>query len=217
MFAFRKKYESYSDEALMELVGKGDERAFGQLYDRYATKMHHYFYRMLYRNQEKANDFTQDLFLKLVEKGASYDPKRKFSTWFYAVAGNMCKNEYRSRSRRGSTESMSEEIIRQLADPGMADPYFSNPIDRDSFDKELTQAIEQLEWPHRQCFVLRYQDELPIKQISEIVGCPEGTVKSRLYYATRKLSERLKSYQEGRPRQAKKGGACKKTICDEKQ
>ena len=128
----------------------------------------------------------------------------------------MCKNEYRSRSRRGTPESISEELIRQVADPGMTDPYFSNPIDRKQFEKELSAAIERLEWPHRQCFILRFQEGLPIKEISEIAGCPEGTVKSRLYYAIRKLSGQLKIFQTG-DRKKNRRKTCSKSTCDEKQ
>ncbi|MEM9917566.1 MAG: RNA polymerase sigma factor [Bacteroidota bacterium] len=217
MFLFKKKYKSRTDEELVPMVADGDERAFGELYDRYAKKMHQYFFRMLYRDREKADDFTQDLFLKLIEKGKSYDPARKFSTWFYAVAGNMCKNEYRTRSRRGTTESLSDELVRQLADPGMTDPYFSNAIDRKAFDQSLSEAIERLEWPHRQCFILRYQEGLPVKDIGDIVGCPVGTVKSRLYYSVRKLSEQLKTFQPSASKKSKKGNGCQKSICDEKQ
>ena len=176
------------------LTEQRDERAFNELYSRYAERMHRYFYRMLFQDSEKANDFTQDLFVRLIEKAASFDTSRRFSTWLYAVAGNMCKNEYRSLGRQPKAEQLTEDLERYLVDEPQAPSLLNEPLDRPLFDGALAKAIERLDWSHRQCFVLRYQEELSIKAISQVVGIPEGTVKSRLFYAVRKLSKQLKIF-----------------------
>ena len=67
--------------------------------------------------------------------------------------------------------------------------------DQAVFDKYLYKALSLMESQHRECFLLRYQQEKSIKEISEIMDCPEGTVKSRLYYTSRKLSEKLKFFK----------------------
>lgn len=190
----KSTYKQLSDEELMKHIRRGKERAFDELYARYGQKMHHYFYRMLAQNTEVANDFTQDLFMKIIQNVDKYDPKRKFSTWLYTIAGNMCKNEYRRWSRHQSPQSITPEIAERLTETEGQDRYFSEFLDKIQFDKQLEKAVSELDFNHQQCFILRYQEDLSIKEISKIVGCPEGTVKSRLYYAVKKLSAKLKIF-----------------------
>ncbi len=187
MFSLRKKYTSLKDEELMPYVVKGQERAFDELYRRYSGKMHYYFFRMLGQNQDRADDFTQDLFIKVIEKGAYFDVKQRFSTWLYAVAGNMCKNEYR-RLERKPEQALPENFATAMARDGL---YLESEVDQERFRQDLKKVLERLDFEHRQCFILRYQQDLGIREISEILGCPEGTVKSRLYYTLRKLAAQL--------------------------
>ncbi len=194
MINLLKNYKKYSDEKLVPLVVKGNERAFNELYSRYEKKMYRFFYRMLNRDTERANDLLQDLFIKIIEKGDRFDTDRKFSTWLYAVAGNLCKNEYRRVERLTNNQEKMITDVRPGLDNEM-DFYLPNAIDRSLFTTRLTDALEELEDIHRTCFILRYQEELSIKEISEVMECPEGTVKSRLYYALRKLSDKLQVFR----------------------
>jgi RNA polymerase sigma-70 factor (ECF subfamily) len=180
-----KNYRTYSDEELMRLLSmQGEAGAFSELYDRYGSRMHRYFYRLLGQNTHRADDFTQDLFLKIIEKGSLYDARRRFSTWIYTVAGNMVKNEYRRLSRIPELPRIPEQY----------EVFFSEKIDNLLFEKELTNALSELDEVQRQCFILRYQEELPMKDIAEILDCPEGTVKSRLFYTLKKLANRLRAF-----------------------
>ncbi len=186
MTFLKPKYHQLTDEELMHRSSKGNKNAFKVLYQRYHKKMFRYFYRMLGQVEEVANDFTQDLFLKIIEKGHYFDCKQKFSKWIYALAGNMVKNEYRRRTRHGITETFDEKMQN-----GVFDMDFER-FDRPKFSKALKNAILQLDEKHRSCYVLRFQEELSIKEIAEILDCPEGTVKSRLYYALKKVVETMK-------------------------
>jgi len=181
---FRKKYTQLSDEELMQNMSKGRPKAFDELYKRYQERMYHYFYRMLGQDSSKAQDFVQDLFIKLIEKPHLFDANRKFSTWVYKIASNMCKNEY----RRQNISFFSIEEYEQLPSEAVAIPL---QVDQKIFSKHLKEAIERLKPAHKLCFVLRYQEELSIKEISHIVECPEGTVKSRLHHALKHLAQHL--------------------------
>jgi RNA polymerase sigma-70 factor (ECF subfamily) len=186
----RKTYHDLSDEDLMRLlINDNDDRAFELVYDRYGSKMHSYFYRMLYQDSDKADDFTQDLFMKIVERPEMFDPNRRFSTWLYTVAGNMVKNEYRRNGRYQIVNEVPERPIPECFE------YIPEPMDRALFERQLEQAVDELDEPHKQCFILRYQEGMSVKEIGEVLGCPEGTVKSRLYYTVRKLSDKLKIFQ----------------------
>jgi RNA polymerase sigma-70 factor (ECF subfamily) len=89
----KKAYNRYSDEQLIPLVVTGDDKAFNELYLRYNQRLLYYFYRMLGNSNDKAQDFLQDIFIKVIDKAHLFDNSRKFSTWIFSIAYNMCKNE----------------------------------------------------------------------------------------------------------------------------
>ena len=95
MSILSQKLKACSDEELMESVEVGEETAFDELYNRYSKRLLVYFYRMLGGNEEKAQDFLQDIFVKIIEKPHLFGSKNRFSSWVFTVANNMCKNEYR--------------------------------------------------------------------------------------------------------------------------
>lgn len=170
---------------MVPLIENGNETAFNELYARYGQRLRHYFYRMLGQQRERADDFTQELFLKVIQKAASFDDKRKFSTWLYTIAANMCKNEYRRLSRTPVLTIVSEREFQAVLS------NIPEQIDQQLFDEQLQLAVQKLPIHHRQCFLLRYQEECSIKEISEILDCPLGTVKSRIHYCLKKLAEQL--------------------------
>ncbi|MEL6591399.1 MAG: RNA polymerase sigma factor [Bacteroidota bacterium] len=189
---FQPKYQQCTDESLMRMIAKRDEWAFDELYRRYSQRMLRYFYRMLWQDSEKAQDYLQDLFMKVVEKAVDFDPERRFATWLYTLAANMCKNAYRSQQVRS---------IMVRAEPNLEGPAIGpddGGVDRELFQAGLEQEIAQLSDSHREVLVLRFQEELPIKEISEIMACSEGTVKSRLFYALKKLNGKLRAFDPNR-------------------
>ena len=179
----RKNYRKHTDEELMQFIVKGREVAFNELYHRYGDRMYRYFYRMLYQEEALAHDFTQNLFIKIIERPEAFNPQYKFSTWFFTLASNMCKNEYRRRSRQPDFQALHEDTSLS---------HMNFRLENEQEKALLQTAISQLEPHHRECFVLRHQQGLDVKVISEILDCPEGTIKSRLYYASKKLAEKLK-------------------------
>ncbi len=186
---FKKDYRDMPDEALMQAIAQRNERAFAELYDRYSGRMHRFFYRMLWRDAARAEDFTQELFVRIIEKPNLYDPARPFRTWLYAVAGNMCKNEYRRKKSTDLPPPATDDTF-------VAGDYLPERLDRQLFESSLREAIDRLSDQHRQCFVLRYQEELSVAEIAGIIDCPEGTVKSRLHYALQRISEYLTVFKD---------------------
>lgn len=188
---FGKQLEEIADEQLMSLVAKKDKRAFEVLYERYSRVMVNYFYRMLWQDEEKAQDFMQDLFMKLVHKPHLYDPARSFKTWLYSIANNMCKNEYRKQEiRKISRYELKDDVA------GTNDAHTIRSIDHSAFQEELEEALQDMDEIRRSTFVLRFRQDMSIKEISEALECSEGTVKSRLFYTLKKLNTRLKHFEE---------------------
>lgn len=185
--------KTHSDEKLMQLAVKGNSSAFSEIYDRYNQRMNWYFFRMLGRDEEKARDFAQDLFLKIAEKPEMFDSSRKFSTWIYTVAHNMCKNEYRKQSIRHHVNGEKINVSEKIAGENHKNQEMN--VDKKTFEKMLDIELGLLDENHRTAFLLRYKEEMSIKEIAAIMDCSEGTVKSRLFYTIKKLSEKLKQFE----------------------
>lgn len=188
---FGNNHKERSDEELMQQLAQGNSQAFAVLYDRYSEKMIRYFYRMLGQDRDKAEDFTQDLFTKLIEKPQLFDTTKKFGTWIFSIACNMCKNEYRRLSVRSGTVN-DEAKAMKAKDEGAENVV--DYMDRKSFDQLLHVELGLLDEKHRSVFIMRFQEEMSIKEISEALGISEGTVKSRLFYTLKKLNEKLKVF-----------------------
>jgi RNA polymerase sigma-70 factor, ECF subfamily len=182
-------YKKRSDEELMSMILNKNQLAFGELYGRYSKKMFSFFYRMLYCDREKARDFLQDLFIKIIEKPELFDTSKKFSPWFYSLAANMCKNEYKKIKIRDGLS------ITRISPGISAKTNIYDELDLKSFISELYLYLEEMDNGHRSAFILRYGNDFSIKEIAEILECPEGTIKSRLYYTIKYLSERLNVYK----------------------
>lgn len=189
MKLFRKNYGKSSDEELFHIL-KGDKNAaFEELYKRYSKKMLYYFFQMLGGDEEKAQDFLHDLFLKLIERPERFDPNKRFSTWIYTVATNMCKNEYRNQQVRrvvGNGFDMNRF--------GETTTDAAQKVDHGMFKRLLHQELEQLSPDHRTTFILRFQEGMAVKEIAQVMECSDGTVKSRLFYTVKKLGKKLEVY-----------------------
>jgi len=98
----------------MSRINSGDTGAFNLLYDRYNQILLHYFHKMLGGDRDKAQDFLQALFLKLIEQTGQFKQKFNFKSWVFTIAHNMCKNEYRRmeirRRLNGEVESTFGEL-----------------------------------------------------------------------------------------------------------
>jgi RNA polymerase sigma-70 factor, ECF subfamily len=181
---FRGKNKVYSDSELMQLINSGDQSAFRLLYARYKDRMYYYFYRMLGNSSEQANDFLQELFMKIIEKSECYNPDYSFKTWMFSVANNMCKNEFRRLGLK--TEYQEYELTEKRHD------FLNEPsIELEIVVDKIFQTLDQLGEEHRSAFLLRYREGFSVKEIADSLDLPEGTVKSRLFNARKILAEKL--------------------------
>lgn len=174
-----------SDEQLFERYTRGDAEGFRVLVERYEPRIRGFLRKRL-NDEERAEDLTQDTFLRIHRARDSYDPARKFSTWIHTIANNLLKNEFRNRSRRRETafselrpDNASGAPSRPVEFPsGAADP------EREAYRSELREAIDiaiaRMDEHHRIPFVMREVEDRTYEEIAEAIGIPVGTVKSRL-------------------------------------
>jgi RNA polymerase sigma-70 factor (ECF subfamily) len=185
---FNHDLKKLSDEALMEKASQGSERALEVIYHRYSQPLLRYFYRMLWQDKPKAEDFLHDLFIRILDNRTAFDSSRKFSTWLYSIAHNMCKNEYRRQAFRKQANSLI--VISDHTHESV-----SNHLDQLAFQQKLDQVLCEEDEDVRAMFSLRFELEMDVSEIARVLQCPEGTVKSRLFYLKKRLASRLQQYK----------------------
>ncbi|MHC5058468.1 MAG: RNA polymerase sigma factor [Planctomycetota bacterium] len=186
-------FDSMPDEELMLQAGTGDTDAFEALVRRHERGVVGYFYR-LHWDRHRAEDQAQEVFIRLFTHARDYAPTARFTTYMYRIAHNYWVDEIRrAKKERGqvSLDAHDEEgtSLRDLVMDGSDDP-------RDRARKEevvdaVIGAVDTLPDEQKAVFVLSEVREMRYSEIAEVLGIPEGTVKSRMHAAVRRLRQRL--------------------------
>ena len=181
---------SLSDEDLMRRVAsRDDDRAFDELYHRYARRVMGFLMRQL-NDSEKAADLVQDAFMRLWSSRERYLSGKSFSTWLFSIAYNLLKNEYR---RSGYSSEYAEHVMNSTTEEQDEDVELR--LDDRLFDEALRKELALLDADSRLLFSLRFEEEMTVPQIAEVMKIPEGTVKSRQHTIVRNLKQKLKIYE----------------------
>ena len=177
-----------TDEQLMAKAAAGSDTAFEELYRRYARRLTGFFFLQLGGDEELAADATHDVFLRAYEARSRYQEGRRVDTWLFTIAYNICRNHYRSNAYEA-------QLLATLDAEPVTDQQIEVQLDQAVLDEALAQVLAELPAPLHQIFSLHYQEELTIPQIAEIVGVPEGTIKSRLHKTMNIIRKKLKKYE----------------------
>ncbi|MBN2195625.1 MAG: RNA polymerase sigma factor [Polyangiaceae bacterium] len=191
-----------TDEMLMVRYQRGDRGAFAELVRRYEGPIYNLAFRQL-RQAPLAEDITQEVFLRIVQRAAEFKHEARFSTWLYAIARNLCVDHHRKlmHRRHPSLDQPAPGLAtgNPLGDI-VADPHPNATVDRVAAGSEvatcIVDAIERLPDEQREVFLLREIANLPFREIAEITGAGENTVKSRMRYALDRLQEALSDFEE---------------------
>ena len=185
---FGRKTKIISDEQLMQQICIGNQQAFTDLYERYKDRLYYYFYRMLGNSEELANDFLQEVFLRIIEKPEQFNPAYPFTTWIFSVAHNLCKNEYRRRDIRKQTNTLNADLA--------IEDSVTETISKEKLVERIFDFIEELNQEQRSVFLLHYREGFALKEIAQMLEIPLGTVKSRLYYTRKYLASQFEHLKD---------------------
>jgi RNA polymerase sigma-70 factor (ECF subfamily) len=171
----------------MQQAGCGDRRAFEVLYDRYFDRLV-WFARGFLNDEQKAEDAVQEVFMKIIKQPEHFDTDKKFSTWVYTITGNSCKNILRNEQNR---QRLMNEQIAPLQDSSTT---LVHTVDYQLLKQQIRTLLDSLSEKERSIYLLRFEQELSIKEIADTIGIPEGSVKSGIYYLVKKFSNHLKAF-----------------------
>ncbi len=183
-----KPLRQLTDEQLMARAKAGNDAAFEELYHRYARRLKGFFFLQLGGDEELSADATHDVFLRAYEARNRYQEGKSVSTWLFTIAYNICRNHYRSNA-------YETQLLATLDAEPISNEQIEVQLDAAALDDALAQVLSELPPPLHQLFSLHYQEELTIPQVAEIVGIPEGTVKSRLHKTMNIIRKKLKRYE----------------------
>jgi RNA polymerase sigma-70 factor (ECF subfamily) len=163
----------------------GDEWAFAEMVERFGPRVH-YFLRKLLGEASAAEDVLQDVWLDVFRGLPRLAQAGAFTAWLYRVARDRA---YRVlRRRRPALRSLDD--CEQAAAPAEEATFSAEDAAR------VHAALDELEPEHREVLVLRFLEDLSYEEVARVVGCPVGTVRSRLHYAKRALATVLERMNE---------------------
>lgn len=192
-----KAQEVAFDRTLVDRFKNGDQSAFDEMVSRYWDRIYSMVHQLL-RNQQDAEEVTQDAFIRAHRGLANFRGDSAFSTWLYQIATNLARNRYwywwrRKRDKSVSFDApVSSENDMTLADIIPAEVESPDDITvNQEFVNRIGQGMEKLSSKHREILVLRNIKNLSYEEIASILGISVGTVKSRIARARESLRSKL--------------------------
>ena len=186
---YNAQYEAVSDEELMVNYSLGDTEAFDELYHRNKGTLYRYFLRQT-RQTALAEEFTHEVWLRVINARNQYLPKARFTTYLYQIAHNCLIDHYRKLSTKQEVDCDEQVIDSMPANNG--DP--ETVAGHDQVQRALLQLIQELPAEQREVFILKEEANLSIEEIANIVTENPETVKSRMRYAMQKLKAGMQEY-----------------------
>jgi RNA polymerase sigma-70 factor (ECF subfamily) len=170
-----------SDEALVQRIAEGDKRALQALFGRHNVKVFRFVLRFM-NDESAAEDIVSEVFFDVWRQADKFESRSQVGTWLLAIA----RNKALSVLRRRQTEELDEEVAEFIEDPA------DNPevtMQKKQQSSMLMACLTQLSPAHREIVDLVYYHEKSIEEVAEIIGVPQNTVKTRMFYARKRIAE----------------------------
>jgi len=168
-----------SDEALVGAIAAGDQHAMNVLYARHSARVYRFVLRLT-NDRSLAEDLVSEVFIEVWRAAEGFKVKSRVSTWMLAIA----RHKALSALRRRSDEQLDDDAAMAVADP--ADKA-ETTVDKQDRSAVLQHCLSQLSTLHREVLDLIYYHEKSVDEVAEIVGVPANTVKTRMFYARKRM------------------------------
>ena len=168
-----------------------DVAVLERLVEQYQYRLVRYLVSLLGR-RDGVDDLVQETWLRVLERGESYDGRSRFEPWLFRVARNVALDAMRKRPMF-SLDSNEEDVVRSSPASSEPSPYTLAARTQDA--ERLAHSLQTLEPAFREALMLRFQEDLSLQEISAIVGAPVSTVASRIYRGLATLRPQF----EGKP------------------
>jgi RNA polymerase sigma-70 factor, ECF subfamily len=177
--------QSTSDDVLIGRIATGDRLAMQVLFARHHVRVYRFVLRLV-RDESVAEDLISEVFLDVWRQAGRFEGRSQVSTWLLAIA----RFKALSALRRRPDEELDDEAAEAIEDPS-DDPEVA--LDKKDKSASIRKCLEKLSAEHREIIDLVYYHEKSVEEVAKIVGIPENTVKTRMFYARKRLAELLKA------------------------
>jgi RNA polymerase sigma-70 factor (ECF subfamily) len=177
---------SDSDIELVARVAAGDKAAFETLFTTYGERVFRYAHRMI-SDVPLAEEVTNDVMMEVWKNAGKFEGRSKVSTWMLGITRHLALNAVRGKK----LATMDIDDAPEIADESQSAQSSAVARDRESVAEEVRSAIRHLSDDHRDVVELTFFQGCSYQEIAEIVGCPENTVKTRMFHARKRLKEVL--------------------------
>lgn len=186
-----------SDQDLIKRCKTGDREAFNMLVQTYQKQVFNIAYSML-SDYEDASDATQEIFVKVYKSIETFRGQSSFTTWLYRICANVCNDFLRKRQRRASTVSIdkSDDNDNYVAELESESPTPEEHLELTERQRAVRSAINELRTEYKEIIIYSDMNDMSYDEISSILKCPVGTVKSRLNRARNALKKKLLEKRE---------------------
>jgi len=185
----RPAFVSRTDQELIRDTLSGEKAAYGELVLRYQDRLFNSLLRVV-KTRDDAQDAAQDAFLQAYQKLESFRGDSQFYSWLFRIAMNAGLSKLRRKSSKDVSLTAQQEHGYDVIDGTTKDP--SHRLDREEQTSRVLRALNALPDEYRVVLSLKELEGLKYEEIAEIVGCPIGTVRSRIHRARGELKEKLK-------------------------
>jgi RNA polymerase sigma-70 factor (ECF subfamily) len=176
--------QTTSDEVLIVRIAGGDRLAMQVLFVRHHVRVYRFVLRLV-RNEATAEDLISEVFLDVWRQAGKFEGRSAVSTWMLSIARFKALSALRRKPEQELDDKTAEQIEDHADNPEVA-------LSKKDKAAVLRQALSKLSAEHREIVDLVYYHEKSVEEVAGIVGIPEATVKTRMFYARKKLSELLK-------------------------
>ena len=173
-----------TDEALVAAIAQGDRRAMQVLFGRHQVKVYRFLVRMT-GDAAMADDLVSECFFEVWRKAASFEGRSQVSTWLLGIARFKALSAARRRTEDQLDEFAAETIEDESDNP-------ETVLAKQDTGAIIRNCLSQLSADHREIIDLVYYHEKSVEEVAEVVGIPCGTVKTRMFYARKRMAELLK-------------------------
>lgn len=180
-------HQTTSDEILIERIATGDRLAMQLLFARHHVKVYRFVLRIV-RNESTAEDVTSDVFLDVWRQANRFEARSAASTWLLSIA----RFKALSQLRRKQDHELKDDMMETIEDDADSPEVAVEKMDKAAI---LRRCINSLSADHREIIDLAYYHDKSVTEVATIVGIPEATVKTRMFYARKRLAEMLKAAQ----------------------
>ncbi len=186
------------DKELVEKLKRGELAAVVELYNAYVDRIYSLVFHQVDRDQEAAQDIVQETFIAALKSAGRFHGRSKVYTWLYSIANKKVADFYRRRKREAKYQAMplDSQTVEAGYNPS-GEPLDAGTIESEEKSRAVQATLSSLPLHYKQVLILKYIEEMPVTEISQVMGRSLKSIEGLLTRARRELRDRLAAQNEG--------------------